>query len=124
MIMQAKRLLRQGCEAYLAHVVDTKKKAPSLEEVPIVKEFPEVFPDEYIVRITTRSRDRVYYELAPGGEPVSKAPYKMALVEMKGLAKQLQELLDKGMLRPSVSLWGAPALFERKKDGSMRFCIH
>ncbi|KAL8115292.1 hypothetical protein AgCh_021949 [Apium graveolens] len=62
-------------------------------------------------------------DLIPGTEPVSKAPYRMAPMEMKELAKQLQELLDKGVIRPSVSPWGAPVLFVKKKDGSMRLCI-
>ena len=55
--------------------------------------------------------------------PVSKAPYRLAPVEMKELASQLQELLDNGMIRPSVSPWGAPVMFVKKKDGSMRLCI-
>ena len=62
-------------------------------------------------------------DLAPGTEPVSKAPYMMAPVEMKELATQLQDLLEKGVIRPSVSPWGAPVLFVNKKDGSMRLCI-
>ncbi|KAL8104850.1 hypothetical protein AgCh_028861 [Apium graveolens] len=59
-------------------------------------------------------------DLIPGAEPVSKAPYRMAPMEMKDLAKQLQELLDKGVIRPSVSPCGAPVLLVKKKDGSMR----
>ncbi|KAL8148281.1 hypothetical protein AgCh_005595 [Apium graveolens] len=59
-------------------------------------------------------------DLTPGVEPVSKAPYRLAPAEMKKLAKQLQELLDKVVIRPSVSPWGAPVLFVKKKDGSMR----
>ncbi|KAL8105646.1 hypothetical protein AgCh_029445 [Apium graveolens] len=55
--------------------------------------------------------------------PVSKAPYRLAPLKMKELATQLQELLDKGMIRHSVSPWGAPVLFVKKKDGSMRLCI-
>ncbi|XP_074373866.1 uncharacterized protein LOC141714233 [Apium graveolens] len=62
-------------------------------------------------------------DLEPGTEPVSKAPYRMAPVEMKELARQLQELLEKGVIRPSVSPWGAPVLFVKKKDGSLRLCI-
>ena len=62
-------------------------------------------------------------ELIPGAAPVSKAPYRLAPVELKELATQLQELLDKGMIRPSVSPWGAPVLFVKKKDGSLRLCI-
>ena len=55
--------------------------------------------------------------------PISKAPYRMAPAELVELKKQLQELLDKGLIQPSVSPWGAPVLVVRKKDGSLRFCI-
>ncbi|GJZ33886.1 putative reverse transcriptase domain-containing protein [Tanacetum coccineum] len=62
-------------------------------------------------------------ELIPGAEPISKAPYRMAPIELKELKDQLQELLERGFIRPSVSPWGAPVLFVKKKDGSMRLCI-
>nr|GFA54227.1 putative reverse transcriptase domain-containing protein [Tanacetum cinerariifolium] len=62
-------------------------------------------------------------ELIPGAEPISKAPYHMAPIELKELKDQLQELLERGFIRPSVSPWGAPVLFVKKKDGSMRLCI-
>nr|GEZ68033.1 putative reverse transcriptase domain, aspartic peptidase domain protein [Tanacetum cinerariifolium] len=62
-------------------------------------------------------------EVIPGSKPISKAPYRMAPVELKELKDQLQELLERGFIRPSVSPWGAPVLFVKKKDGSMRFCI-
>nr|GFD03065.1 putative reverse transcriptase domain, aspartic peptidase domain protein [Tanacetum cinerariifolium]GFD03105.1 putative reverse transcriptase domain, aspartic peptidase domain protein [Tanacetum cinerariifolium] len=62
-------------------------------------------------------------ELIPGSEPTSKAPYRMDPIELKELKDQLQELLERGFIRPSVSLWGAPVLFVKKKDGSMRLCI-
>nr|GFD03839.1 putative reverse transcriptase domain-containing protein [Tanacetum cinerariifolium] len=62
-------------------------------------------------------------ELIPGAEPISKAPYRMAPIELKELKYQLQELLERGFIRPSVSPWGAPVLFVKKKDGSMRLCI-
>jgi hypothetical protein len=58
-----------------------------------------------------------------GTNPISKAPYKMALSKLKEPKEQLQELLDKGFVRPSSSPWGAPVLFVKKKDGSMRMCI-
>ena len=117
-MIQVKRLLHQGCEAYLAHVIDVDKKMPKIEDVPVVNEFPDELlglpPDREI---------EFAIDLAPGTEPVSKAPYRMAPVEMKELATQLQDLLDKGVIRPSVSPWGAPVLFVKKKDGSMRLCI-
>ena len=62
-------------------------------------------------------------ELLPGTTPISKAPFRMALAELIELKKQLQELLDKGLIQPSVSPWGAPVLFVRKKDGSLQVCI-
>ncbi|GKG17289.1 hypothetical protein Tco_0362246, partial [Tanacetum coccineum] len=62
-------------------------------------------------------------DLMPGVAPVTRAPYRLAPSEMKELSKQLQELPDKGFIRPSSSPWGAPVLFVKKKDGSFRMCI-
>jgi hypothetical protein len=62
-------------------------------------------------------------ECMPGTNPISKAPYRMTSSKLKELKEQLQELLDKGFIHPSISLWGAPVLFIKKKDGSMRMCI-
>ena len=62
-------------------------------------------------------------ELPPGTVPISKRPYRMPLVELVELKKQLQELLDKGFIRPSTSPWGCPALFVMKKDESLRLCV-
>nr|GEU82215.1 reverse transcriptase domain-containing protein [Tanacetum cinerariifolium] len=62
-------------------------------------------------------------DLIPGAAPVAQAPYRLAPSEMKELSKQLQELSDKGFIRPSSSPWGAPVLFVKKKDGSFRMCI-
>ncbi|GKE81459.1 hypothetical protein Tco_1551459, partial [Tanacetum coccineum] len=62
-------------------------------------------------------------DLMPGAAPVARAPYRLAPSEMKELSEQLQELFDKGFIRPSSSLWGASVLFVKKKDGSFRMCI-
>ncbi|GJQ97510.1 putative reverse transcriptase domain-containing protein [Tanacetum coccineum] len=62
-------------------------------------------------------------DLIPGAAPVARAPYRLAPSEMKELSEQLQELSDKGFIRPSSSSWGAPVLFVKKKDGSFRMCI-
>ncbi|GKD20645.1 putative reverse transcriptase domain-containing protein, partial [Tanacetum coccineum] len=64
-----------------------------------------------------------HIDLVPGATPVARAPYRLALSEMKELADQLQELSEKGFIRPSSSPWGAPVLFVKKKDGSLRMCI-
>ena len=63
-------------------------------------------------------------ELLSGTIPISKAPYRMAPAELKELNQQLQELLDKKFIHPSYSLWEAPGLFVKKKNGSIRMCIH
>ncbi|GJT62795.1 putative reverse transcriptase domain-containing protein [Tanacetum coccineum] len=62
-------------------------------------------------------------DLIPDAAPVARAPYRLAPSEMKELSDQLQELSDKGFIRPSSSPWGAPVLFFKKKDGSFRMCI-
>ena len=62
-------------------------------------------------------------DLTPGTSPISKAPYWMAPAEMKELKAQLEELMEKDYIRSSVSPWGAPVLFVKKKDGSLRLCI-
>lgn len=121
-MIEAKKLLRQGCEGYLAHVIDRSKETPNIESIPVVNEFLDVFPDD-LPGLPPDRQIEFSIDLAPGTEPVSKQPYRMAPAEMKELAKQLQELLDKGVIRPSVSPWGAPVLFVKKKDGSMRLCI-
>ena len=68
-------------------------------------------------------QNEMWIELALATEPISKAPYRMSLSELKELKVQMQELLDKGFIRPSASPWGAPVLFVKKKDGSLRLCI-
>ncbi|KAL8147820.1 hypothetical protein AgCh_005220 [Apium graveolens] len=120
--IETRRLIRQGCEVYLDHVMDVEQESIRIEDIPIVRDFPDVFPDE-LPGLPPDREIEFTNDLAPGTEPESKAPYRMAPVEMKELATQLQELLDKGVIRPSVSPWGAPVLFVKKKDGSMRLCI-
>ncbi|GJV35222.1 putative reverse transcriptase domain-containing protein [Tanacetum coccineum] len=82
----------------------------------------DVFPEE-LPGIPPIRDVEFNIELIPGAEPISKAPYRMAPIELKELKDQLQELLERGFIRPSVSPWGAPVLFVKKKDGSMRLCI-
>nr|GFA67148.1 hypothetical protein [Tanacetum cinerariifolium] len=107
---------------FLATIHDTTSDVPSIHDQPIVFEFQDVFPDE-LPGIPPVHEVEFNIELIPGAEPISKTPYRMDPVELKELKDQLQELLERGFIRPSVSPWGAPVLFVKKKDGSMRLCI-
>ncbi|KAL5554469.1 hypothetical protein UlMin_041870 [Ulmus minor] len=121
--MRARKLLSSGCQGYLATVVDTTHEEKSKpEEIAVVREFLDVFPAE-LPGIPPEREISFEIELLPGSAPVSKAPYRMAPAELKELQIQLQELLDKGFIRPSYSPWGAPVLFVKKKDGTLRMCI-
>nr|GFA68931.1 retrotransposon protein, putative, Ty3-gypsy subclass [Tanacetum cinerariifolium] len=120
--LQARTLLSHGGEGFLATIHDTTLEVPAGTYQPIVSEFPDVFPDE-LPGIPPVREVEFNIELIPGSEPISKAPYRMAPIELKELKDQLQELLERGFIRPSVSPWGAPVLFVKKKDGSMRLCI-
>ncbi|GJX16782.1 putative reverse transcriptase domain-containing protein [Tanacetum coccineum] len=93
-----------------------------LKNVPVVQVFPEFFQRTCRVEHPTRQVE-FRIDLVPGATPVARAPYRLAPSEMKELAEQLQELTDKGFIRPSSSPWGAPVLFVKKKDGSFRMCI-
>ncbi|GJU89967.1 putative reverse transcriptase domain-containing protein [Tanacetum coccineum] len=123
---KTQKYLLNGCDVFLAHVTVKKTKDKSkekqLEDVPIVKDFPEVFPEDLPGLPPTRQVE-FHIDLVPGAAPVARAPYRLAPSEMKELADQLQELSDKGFIRPSSSPWGAPVLFVKKKDGTFRMCI-
>jgi hypothetical protein len=93
-----------------------------LEEIPIVCEYPDVFPDELPGMPPAKDVEFVI-ELQPGTAPISKRPYRMPPKELAELKNQLQELLDKGYIRSISSPWGCPALFVKKKDGSLRLCV-
>ena len=87
-----------------------------------MNEFLEVFPEDLPRVHPDREIDFGIYVL-PETQPISIPPYRMAPAELKELKEQLKDLLDKAFIRPSVSPWGAPVLFLRKKDGSLRMCI-
>nr|GFA63610.1 hypothetical protein [Tanacetum cinerariifolium] len=92
---------------FLATIHYTTSEVPTIHDQPIVSEFPDVFPDE-LPRIPLVREVEFNIELISGSEPISKAPYHMVPIELKELKDQLQELLERGFIRPSVSLWGAP----------------
>ncbi|GJT03985.1 putative reverse transcriptase domain-containing protein [Tanacetum coccineum] len=101
---------------------EDKSKEKQLEDVPVVKDFPEVFPED-LPGLPPVRQVEFHIDLVLGAAPVARAPYRLAPSEMKELSDQLQELSDKGFIRPSSSPWGAPVLFVKKKDGSFRMCI-
>ena len=88
----------------------------------MVKEFNDVFPGE-LPGLPPEREIEFSIELVPGTNPIFIAPYRMAPSELRELKVQLQDLLDKGFIRPSASPWGAPVLFVKKKDGTLRLCI-
>jgi hypothetical protein len=93
-----------------------------LDEIPVVCEYPDVFPDEFPGMSPDRDVEFVI-ELQPGTAPISKRPYRMPPKELAELKTQLQELLDKGYIRPSSSPWGCPTLFVKNKDGRLRLSV-
>ena len=107
---------------YLAYVLDTRVEEKDVNKTPIVREYPEVFPDE-LPGLPPDREIEFCIEVVPGTQPISIPPYRMALAELRELKAQLQDLLDKVFIRPSVSPWGAPVLFVKKKDGTLRLCI-
>ncbi|GKB80378.1 putative reverse transcriptase domain-containing protein [Tanacetum coccineum] len=124
--VKAQKYIEKGCQLFLAQVMvketEDKSKEKRLEDVPTVRDFPEVFPEDLPGLPPTRQVE-FQIDLVPGAAPVARAPYRLAPSEMEELSTQLQELSDKGFIRPSSSPWGAPVLFVKKKDGSFRMCI-
>ncbi|KAH0654669.1 hypothetical protein KY289_032347 [Solanum tuberosum] len=120
--IQARKLAGQGCLPYLAHIRDVEVESPSIESIHVVLKFREVFPNDLSGMPLDRDID-FCIDLEPGTRPISIPPYRMAPTELRELKAQIQELLDKGFTLPRASPWGAPVLFVKKKDGSMRMCI-
>jgi hypothetical protein len=94
----------------------------SLEDIRVVCEYPDVFPEELPGMPPDRDVEFVI-DLLPGTAPISKRPYRMSSTQMIELKKQIKELLEKGFIRPSSSPWGAPVIFVEKKDGTQRMCV-
>ncbi|RVW85779.1 Transposon Ty3-G Gag-Pol polyprotein [Vitis vinifera] len=113
---------KDGRHYFLFNLKGEGKKMTTIDCIPMVCEFADVFPKELPCLPPHREMD-FSIELYPGTDPISIAPYRMAPVELKELNIQLQELQTKGFIRPSTSPWGAPVLFVKKKDGSLRLCV-
>ncbi|GKA08060.1 putative reverse transcriptase domain-containing protein [Tanacetum coccineum] len=123
---KAQEYMAKGCQVFLAQISTKKEEDKSegkqIKDVPIVQDFPKVFPED-LPGLPPARPVEFQIDLIPGAAPVARAPYRLAPSEMKELSEQLQELSDKGFIRHSSSPWGAPVLFVKKKDGSFRMCI-
>ncbi|KAK8980552.1 hypothetical protein V6N11_074163 [Hibiscus sabdariffa] len=115
-VLTVDRMIRKGYEVFLATILNTKGSLSQIEEIQTVREFLDVFPEEFPGLPPDRDVE-FEIETYPVSAPISMAPYRMAPKELKELKVQLQELLDRGFIRPSSSPWGAPVLFIKKNDG-------
>jgi hypothetical protein len=121
--LQVNKYCSKGCPLYAIQVLDSvDNNKPSLKDHPILREYRDAFPEE-VPGLPPRRDIDFSIELAPGAVPMSRTPYRMSTPELVELKLQLKEMMDKGYTWPSVSLWGAPSLFVKKKDGTLRLCI-
>nr|GEX54758.1 putative reverse transcriptase domain-containing protein [Tanacetum cinerariifolium] len=121
--MKVKKCANRGSYLFVAQVVEEEPAERRLEDVLVICKFPDVFPED-LPGLPPPRQVKFQIELVPGATPVAREPYRLTPSKMKELAKQLQELSDKGFIRPSLSPWGAPVLFIKKNDGSFCMCIN
>ncbi|GJR44158.1 putative reverse transcriptase domain-containing protein [Tanacetum coccineum] len=124
--IETQKYIKRGCPIFLAQVTkketEDKSEEKRLEDVTTVRDFPEVFLED-LPELPPTQQVEFQVNLVPGAAPVVHAPYRLASLELQDLSTQLQELYDKGFIRPSSSPWRAPVLFVKKKDGSFWMCI-
>ncbi|GKB15712.1 putative reverse transcriptase domain-containing protein [Tanacetum coccineum] len=120
--IKARMYVERRCHLFLAHVTEKKSRETRLEDMTIIHDFPEVFPEE-LPGLPPPRQVEFQIDLVPGATPVARAPYRLSSSKMRELSIQLKELLEKGFIHLSSSQWGAPVLFVKKKDGSFRMCI-
>ncbi|GKC40436.1 putative reverse transcriptase domain-containing protein [Tanacetum coccineum] len=109
-------------ETLIIRVMEKKSDEKRLEDIPVVREFSKVFPED-LPGLPPVRQVEFQIDLIPGAALIARAPYRLAPSEMQELSDQLQELTDRGFIQPSTSTWGAPILFVKKKDGSFKMCI-
>ncbi|KAI3731696.1 hypothetical protein L1987_62885 [Smallanthus sonchifolius] len=109
-----------GHTAILALVTEQPTEEKKIDDIPIVREFLEVFPDDF-PGLPPHRQVEFQIDLTHGASPIARAPYRLTPSELQELSTQLQDLLDKGFIQPSSSPWGAPVLFVKKKDGTFLY---
>nr|GEX21874.1 hypothetical protein [Tanacetum cinerariifolium] len=114
--IKVRKYIERGSQLFLAQVTESEPAKKQLQDVPVICNFLEVFPDD-LPGLPLPRQVEFKIEMMPGAAPVARAPYRLAPSD------QLKELSEKGFIRPSSSPWGAPMLFVKKKDGSFRMCI-
>jgi hypothetical protein len=120
--MQLKKCYRKGCQIFAAHMEEASKdKVPNLEDHAVLEYFEYVFNE--VPGLPPKRDIDFSINLMTGVAPVSKTPYIMSTPELKELQMNLEEILKKGYICPSVSPWGAPVLFMKEKDGTLILCI-
>nr|GEU51629.1 putative reverse transcriptase domain-containing protein [Tanacetum cinerariifolium] len=120
--IKARKYIERVTQLFIDQVTEKEPAKKQLQDVPVICNFPEVFPDE-LPGLPPPQQVEFKIELIPGAAPVVRTPYRLAPSELKELSDQLKELSEKGFTRSSSSPWGAPMLFVKKKDGSFRMCI-
>jgi hypothetical protein len=120
--LQLRKSMHKGCKIYAILVLNEKGVTEGIEHLLVVREFADVFLEELPGMPPERELEFTI-DLKPGTESIARNPYRMSTPKLKELKMQLKELLDLGLICPSVSPWGAPVIFIRKKDGSWRLCI-
>ena len=103
-------------------MVDAKLEKKGVTDVDVVREFPDVFPED-LSGLPPERQVEFHIDLTTGAAPIACTPYRLAPTKMKEMMSQLQELLERGFIRPSSSPWGSPVLFVKNKDGTMQMCI-
>ena len=109
--MTAAKMLRRGYPGYLAYVIDHRMDEVRLDDIPVVRKFLDVFPED-LPGLPLEREIEFEISLIPGTEPITRTPYRMAPAELK---VQLEELTSKGFIRASTSPWGAPSVICKKE---------
>jgi hypothetical protein len=120
--IQARQSIKSGAQAFLPYIKSEPEGEHKLEDIHVLRDYLDIFT-EVITGLPPDREIEFTIDLMPGTQPIHKEPYLMAPSELKEVKKQLKDLVDRGFIRLSVSPWGAPVLFVRKKDGSLCMCI-